>query len=116
MWSEGWSAEGMQAVPLAHLREVMPSGKQAAGSLQDGALIKQMAAVHESRLFCNAAPRQYVAFVAMFRKVFAHRQEQLLEQQSFLKVRQEHTSQSLETLSSCQLFALEGNFWVLLFG
>ena len=76
----------MQAVPLAQLREVMPSDKQAAGSLQDGALIKQMAAVHESRLFCNAAPRQYMAFVAMFRKVFAQKQEQLLEQQSFLKV------------------------------
>ena len=86
MWSEGWNAEGMQAVPLAQLREIMPSDSQAAGSLQDGTLIKQMAAVHESRLFCSAAPRQYVAFVAMFRKVFAHKQEQLLEQQSFLKV------------------------------
>ncbi len=76
----------MQAVPLAQLRELMPSDSKAAGSMQDGALIRQMAAVHESRLFCNAAPRQYVAFVAMFRKVFAQKQEQLLEQQSFLKV------------------------------
>jgi dynein heavy chain 2 len=66
-------------VPEMMLREVMDTSQED----NDEHLVEQMVELQE---MVGGTPRQYVAFVEMYRKIFVAKRGEQLQQKSFLQV------------------------------
>eukprot|EP00242_Pyramimonas_sp_CCMP2087_P010673 CAMPEP_0198225478 /NCGR_PEP_ID=MMETSP1445-20131203/101280_1 /TAXON_ID=36898 /ORGANISM="Pyramimonas sp., Strain CCMP2087" /LENGTH=189 /DNA_ID=CAMNT_0043905009 /DNA_START=1 /DNA_END=566 /DNA_ORIENTATION=- len=62
-WMDAWSKEGLIQVPEMMLKEVMDTSEEDS----DEHLVEQMVELQE---MVGGTPRQYVAFVEMYRKIF----------------------------------------------
>ncbi|KAK3283536.1 hypothetical protein CYMTET_8768 [Cymbomonas tetramitiformis] len=77
-WMEAWSKDALQAVPNMILKECFDASQDD----NDEHVVEMMMAIQET---CEATPRQYVAFVKMYGKIFQGMRASKLEQKQFLQ-------------------------------
>ncbi|GMH35100.1 hypothetical protein BSKO_02968 [Bryopsis sp. KO-2023] len=76
-WLDTWSFDGMKNLPLALLQGVE-------GIKEPEVLVHFMMRMHEAMKSRGAAPRQYVSFVDLSKRLFMEKRKSLQEQQNFL--------------------------------
>lgn len=88
-WLESWSVRGMKDIAAARIKAIeavqslVPSNSSKA--MGDGAEIaSSMCQVH-SGMGVNVQPREYVAFVNLFSKIYSNKRKQVSDQKNFLQ-------------------------------
>jgi dynein heavy chain 2 len=88
-WLESWSATGMKDIAASRIKSIeavqafAPSTES--GKNMDGSEIaSSMVTVHQG-MGVNVQPREYVAFVNLFSKIYSNKRKQVSDQKNFLK-------------------------------
>ena len=76
-WMDGWSEEGMNAVPRMLLQDVFAMSSDD----DDGNIVEQMSAIQR---VVRGTPRQYVTFVDQYRRIFARKRQEQVESRNHL--------------------------------
>ena len=100
-WMSEWNAEGMRAVPEMLLREVFASAEE---SDECAAVVEQMSAIQNA---VGGTPRQFVTFVDQYRRIFAQKREEHMEQRDHLVAGLQKLEEAADQVSDLSTQAIE---------
>ncbi|GFH23299.1 uncharacterized protein HaLaN_20893 [Haematococcus lacustris] len=99
-WLEAWGPQGSAHIPRVRLQQMMAAeaGPQANGSpkekkgkkkaasmVPEEELVQHMVWLHQSMIPLGASPRQFIALVDLYGRIYAAKRTEVLAQQNFLK-------------------------------
>ena len=99
-WMDGWSEEGMQAVPQMLLKEVFDVSQED----DDGSIVEQMSAVQR---VVGGTPRQYVTFVDQYRRIFTRKRKEQMDSRNHLTAGLTKLEEAAEAVSQLSEQAVE---------
>ena len=99
-WMDGWSEEGMQAVPQMLLKEVFDVSQED----DDGSIVEHMSMVQR---VVGGTPRQYVTFVDQYRRIFTRKRKEQMDSRNHLTAGLTKLEEAAEAVSQLSEQAVE---------